>query len=249
MPPFETGGARRAAQAAALSDVLQLLRVGAPAMGGIAIGSPPHEPKQDADDSHDDEQRPPSKRAGDPEEKRAQKGQPEVLADRVHAGCARPLGLRKPHAQDPAVARVRRRLRDTQRKSRADQRPEAASKPLQYGAKGPQGHRPVVGESHTEPVEQDAAGNLRGGVSPRERGERDAHECGVQAQLPGQQRSGDADHCAIEVVDHRAGGDQPQDEEPGARGLHSAHHVDRLCRHESPWSGGAGGTEYMLASV
>ena len=88
---------------------------------------------------------------------------------------------------------------NAEREARSDQRGEAGRESLQHRADRPQRDRPEVGEPDAESIQQDAAGNLRGRVGPRECREGEAHQRGVQTELMREQWGRHADHGAIEA--------------------------------------------------
>jgi hypothetical protein len=204
---------------------------------GIAIEKPPEGAEQHAREPHDDEECSPAEGAGDPEKKGTQEREPEVLAHRVNAGGACPLGLREPHGQDAAVAGIGGSLRDAQRQTRADQRGESAHHPLKHRTQGPQRDGAEVSQAHSKPVQEDSSGDLGCGIRPREGGERDAHRRRAEPELLRKHRGRHADHRAIQVVDHRAHGDQSEHKEPRASGFCRIQHMDGLSRHAFPPDG------------
>ena len=72
----------------------------------------------------------------------------------------------------------------------------------QPGERRPERQARAVGEARAEAVEEDAARNLQQRVAPRERGEHEAHRRRGEAQILREVRRGDAEHGAIEVVQH-----------------------------------------------
>jgi hypothetical protein len=177
----------------------------------IAVQGVPQRSESDAGAADDDQKRAPAESGGNPEQHRAQEGEAEVLANRVDARRRSAFGLRKPGPQDAAVGWERRCFGDAQAHAARDQRREARGQALQQRERGPDRHGQKVRDSHADAVQQDAAWNLRGGIGPRESGKHHAHRDCAEAEVAAQQRSGDADDRAVQIVDQRPDGQQRED--------------------------------------
>ncbi|ETN80764.1 hypothetical protein NECAME_17971, partial [Necator americanus] len=203
-------------------DVIELGAVGCGVLVRLAIQEPPHEAEHNAHAAHHVEERTPAVGAHQREEERAEEREADVLAHRVGARGERALALREPRGDHTAIGRKARRLRGAETEAAREQRAHPADEALCERAHRPERHRQPVGELAAEAVEEHAARNLRDDVAPREHREHEAHERRVDAQFPGELRRCDAEHGAVEVIDHRADGQQAEDAVARFRAAHGA---------------------------
>ncbi|MCY1428608.1 hypothetical protein D9M71_444980 [compost metagenome] len=214
-------------------DVVQLSLVGCGRLVRLMVFAPPYQAVQDAHQANGQQQKAPAVGVQHPEQQRRQKRQPGVLGKGVDTRGPGPLALRKPGGNYPAVGGKARCFGHPHQKAHAQQRQEALRQALQPGEQRPQGQCQPVGELGTQPVDKDAARDLRCGVSPRESGKDHPHHRRVQAQIGTDAGCGDAHHAAVEVVDHGTAGNQRQDHEAGTGPDGLRRRTGERCRYES----------------
>ena len=183
----------------------------------FAIAYPPEQAEEHARNADDEEQRAPAERPHDPEQQRAQEGEPDILADRIDAGRECALLLREPGRHHTAVGRKARRFAHAEGEAKSQQRREVGRNAVQQGRQRPEGQRKEIRQLGAEAVEEDPARDLHRGVSPRERRKYDAHRRRIDREFSTQRRRRDAEHGTVEIVDHRADGQQGQYEVAHAR--------------------------------
>ena len=218
--PAQHESAASAAEPAAGGDVVELRLVGAAAFVRLAVERVPDDRIDDADAAEDEEQRSPTERRDDVRQQRDHEAESDVLADGVDAIRPSALGLREPRRQDAAVGRETRRFRDAEREPRGEQPHYARHEPVQHRRERPEAERQPVGQTRAEPVEHEAAGNLRERIGPRERREDQPHQLGADRELTHERRLSDAHDGAIDVVEHRRERDEREDAEARARRRH-----------------------------
>ena len=207
---------------AARGDIVEFGLVDARVVRGFAIAPIEDDAEDNAGDADDDEHRMPAIGRHQHEQERAEEGQADIFADGIDACRRRAFLLRKPGPHDPAVGREARRLGDAEAEAVEQQDAEAGRGGLQQREQRPERQGEEIRDPRTEPVEENAAGNLHSGVGPGEGGEHDPHRRRVDSEIGSQGWSGDAKHSPIKIVDHRGDGDERED--PPARSR-------RLCRY------------------
>jgi hypothetical protein len=202
----------------------------------FTIAEPPDEAKHQTHRAHNVEQRAPTERAHQRKQERAEERKADVFANGVRTRRHGALVLRKPGGHDAAIGRKAWRFRDTQPEPQREQWRNAVHQPLREREERPERHRQKIRDLAAETIKKQAARNLRGHIAPGEYREHQPHQRGVDAQFLGQLWRRDAEHRAVEIIDHRADGEQRED--PVAR-LRTAH----------AGCGGAGRQRILLGQV
>ncbi|KAF5275154.1 hypothetical protein FQA39_LY18672 [Lamprigera yunnana] len=206
-------------QAAALLDQLDLGGIGCLELARLAIDQPPDGTPHDAQGTGDDEDHVQAVLVLQPAEHRGEKGQAHELTRGVESNRRGPFALGEPGGDHAVVDGVGRCLEPAHQQAQRHQHGKAGAKAHQQGGGGPEDQRQRIQQARRHAIDQPAAGDLHGRISPAEGRQNQSFLHGGELKLLLQRGQRDREIAAVQVVDDHGDEQHSPDEVAAAGGL------------------------------